>query len=117
MTAATEPPKVPPTAPEPNFGVQAAKASWVAPIIVVVLSQLSSVVQGPSPSRTVAFVVGITSLALYILGLVFGILALKKIPQYGREGIFKPAIVGIALNGFFILAGVAGAIIAIKLYK
>src|SRR5947209_1169723 len=93
------PTSYPPPGPvKPNFGMQAAKASWVAPIIAVALNFLTN---GAGPqARAVS---GFVSLGLYIVGLILGIVALAGVRKYGRKGVLVPAIVGVCINGALVL--------------
>lgn len=95
------PPPIPPPAPaQGNFGMQAAKASWIAPIVGVALNVLTN---SQTHTRAERGVIGFASFAIYILGLVFGIVALATIRKYGRKSILVPALVGVAINGFLVL--------------
>lgn len=88
----------------PTFYHQAARASWVAPIVAVVLGVLSSgaLRHGDDLAGLVtSFVTG----GLILLGLVLGVVALFGVRKYGRHGILIPACVGIAINGLIVLAG------------
>lgn len=97
------PPGYPPygyVKPSQNFGMQAAKASWVAPIVAVALNVISnSAMQG----RTEKAIIGFASLAIYLIGLVSGIIALSLVRKYGRRGILIPAIVGVCINGSLVV--------------
>lgn len=92
----------------PNLGMQAAKASWVAPIIAFALNGLTQTLPGQA-----RLVVGVASLIIYVVGLVAGITALTWMKQYGRERILVPAIVGICLNGVLVSLFLAVFIIAL----
>jgi hypothetical protein len=48
-------------------------------------------------------VVGFASFGIYILGLIFGIIALTMIRRYGRRAILVPAIIGVVINGGLVL--------------
>jgi len=86
---------------KPNLGMQAAKASWVAPITAVFLNIVSS---GPYSTALQKTIIGFTSLGIYAIGLGLGIFALMQVRRYGREGIFGPAIAGVLINGLLVLA-------------
>jgi hypothetical protein len=49
-----------------------------------------------------------------LLGVVFGIVALCGIPRHGRKGILWPALIGIALNVFILVAGVYASMTVIE---
>ncbi|MHC4087017.1 MAG: DUF4190 domain-containing protein [Planctomycetota bacterium] len=79
------------------FARQAAKASWVAPLLCLSLSYLTK-----PASRVGNMAMVIFMLSFIVAGLVFGIIALFGIRKYGRKGILKPAIAGIIVNVLFI---------------
>jgi hypothetical protein len=100
-------PLPPPVPGKPNIGMQAAKASWMAPLVGIALNLFTNMQQQSSTSGTsasgVAMVVGFTSFAIYILGLIFGIFALTRIPKFGTKGILVPAIVGVVIDGILVV--------------
>lgn len=117
------PPPLPPRAPPPvmplgysgpatallppgkiPFAQQAARASWVAPVIALGLGCLTNTArQDPShTSRTAELLIGGVNVCLILTGFVLGIVALFGIRRYGREKILAPALTGIILNGFFV---------------
>jgi uncharacterized membrane protein YeaQ/YmgE (transglycosylase-associated protein family) len=49
-------------------------------------------------------VIGIFVLALVVLGLILGVIALAITKQHQRKGIFGKAIIGICLNGFLLVS-------------
>jgi hypothetical protein len=85
---------------KPNQGMQAAKASWMAPIVGVFLNLASS---GAFATAQQKAIIGFSSLAIYAIGLILGIFALSKIQRYGRDGILAPAIIGVVINGILVL--------------
>jgi hypothetical protein len=88
---------MPPLA-KPNLGMQAAKASWMAPVIAIGLNVLTTTMDGQS-----RMIIGFASFALYILGLCMGIAALWMMRKYGRRGILIPGIIGVVINGGLVL--------------
>jgi hypothetical protein len=86
------------------FAIQAAKASWVAPLITIVLgvaarsATANSSEISPGTMRTIWLVTGGLSLLIVVAGLVLGILALFGIKKHGIKGILFPSIVGILLS-------------------
>jgi lipopolysaccharide export LptBFGC system permease protein LptF len=91
-------PTPPNTIPPPQataFAHQAAKVSWVCPIIVFVLVPLG----GQVAARVI---IELIALLLIIVGLVFGVIALSGIRKHGSKGILAPAIVGIIINGLLL---------------
>jgi hypothetical protein len=86
-----------------NFGTRAARASWIAPLVAVVLN-CCTVVSGFRNSRESNLIVGYASYAIYIFGLIAGIVALTKLGRYGSKGILIPALIGVAINGLLVVA-------------
>src|ERR1700722_539075 len=83
-----------PTQPA-TFAHQAAKLSWVCPIIVFVLVTFG----GHIGSRVI---IELIALLLIVVGLIFGIVALFGISRHGSRGILAPAIVGMIINGLLL---------------
>ena len=81
---------------------EAARASWMAPLIVIIVNYAIKNA-GLSASTARALVIGLVSLLLYLAGLVFAIYALSQVRIVGRAGVLAPAIVGLILNGLFLL--------------
>ena len=94
MTSAV--PKTPPSRAQ-----QAAKASWMAPLIVVIFNYVLKSSLQRTGSRSLVIVV--VSLVIYIAGLLLAIYALSQVKTAGRKGVLTPAIVGLLLNGLFLL--------------
>ena len=89
-------PKAPPSRPQ-----QAAKASWMAPLIVVIFNFVLKNSLQRTGSRVLVIVV--VSLVIYIAGLLLAIYALSQVKTAGRKGVLAPAIAGLLLNGLFLL--------------
>jgi hypothetical protein len=82
-----------PTPPKTtSFSHQAAKLSWVCPIIIFVLLMFSRQIGA-------RVLIELVSLLLIVVGFVFGVVALFGIRTHGKSGILAPAIVGIVING------------------
>jgi hypothetical protein len=94
----------PPINPErANKFQQMALGSWLAPIIAIVINVMLIMSQGSKPTgaNPAQMVIG----PLFILGgLALGIVALFGIRNHGAKRILAPAIVGISLNIFLIIA-------------
>jgi hypothetical protein len=85
-----------PTPPKTaSFPHQAAKLSWVCPIIVFLLLMFSRQIGA-------RVIIELVALLLIVVGLIFGIVALFGISKHGTKGILAPAIVGIILNGLLL---------------
>jgi hypothetical protein len=72
-----------------------AKLTWQLWAIAVVIIALTRGLSIKVPAETIA-------LLLICLGFFLGIVMLAMIPKYGAKGILKPALAGIALNGFLL---------------
>ena len=90
-----------PKAP-PSRAQQAAKASWMAPLIVIIFNFVLKS-GGLSASTSRSRVIAVVSLVIYIAGLLLAIYALSQVGTAGRKGVLAPAIVGLLLNGLFLL--------------
>jgi hypothetical protein len=84
------------------LAVQAAKGSWIAPLLALGVSMFGSkLIDGPA-ARDVAGVLILTVLSLCALGVVLGIAALCGVKRYGARGIVVPAVIGLLLSGGFL---------------
>src|SRR6266540_5369836 len=84
-----------PTPPKTSFSHQAAKLSWVCPILVFVLLMFSRQIGARA-------IIELVSLLLIVVGFVFGVVALFGIRTHGKGGILAPAIVGVIINGLLL---------------
>jgi hypothetical protein len=78
-----------------TFAHQAARLSWVCPIIVFILLALG----GKAGARVI---IDRIALLFIIVGLLFGIIALFGISRDGSAGILASAFVGIIMNGLLL---------------
>src|ERR1051325_7071803 len=74
---------------------QAAKLSWVCPILVFVLLMFSRQIGA-------RVIIELVSLLLIVVGFAFGVFALFGIRTHGKSGILAPAIIGIIINVLFL---------------
>ena len=81
--------------PATSFAHQAAKLSWVCPLILVVINIFAKQVASP-------LIIDLLALLLIAVGFIFGIIALCGIPKHGPKGILGPALAGLAINGLLI---------------
>lgn len=82
-----------------NWGQSAAKASWFAPLLTVMLQSVATLIPLHESQRQL---LGLAGGALILFGLAAGIFALVSIYSYGWRGILIPAILGLLINGAFL---------------
>jgi hypothetical protein len=98
------------TAPAvPNFGTRAARASWMAPLVALLLLVITFRLLY---DHVVSF--GLVTLigggVFWITGLVSGVVAIATMQRYGRDRVQRPAIIGLCMTvamlllAFFIAA-------------
>jgi ABC-type glycerol-3-phosphate transport system permease component len=73
----------------------------MAPLIVVIFNYVIKSSLQRTGSRSLVIVV--VSLVIYVAGLLLAIYALSQVKTAGRKGVLAPAIVGLLLNGLFLL--------------
>ena len=100
-----------PSAKKP-FAFQAAQASLLAPVFSIGVSIFVNG-GGSQLSPTVRIITGSVCILFFLLGFIFGIIALAGVRRYGKKGIFGRAIAGICINGILI----AVMIISIPMMK
>ena len=81
--------------PAKSIAHQAAKASWLCPIVLILLLSLGRNVAD-------AVILDLIALFLMVVGLLLGIAAVIGISKYGAKGILAPAICGILINGLLL---------------
>src|ERR1700693_4730404 len=86
----------------PSRAQQAAKASWLAPLIVIIFNFVIKNASLPA-SQARSLVIAVVSLLLYLGGLGLAIYALSQVRSAGRKGVLAPALAGLVLNGLFLL--------------
>jgi len=79
---------------EKGFPHQAARASWICPLLFIVIMMFGSRVG----SQMILDLIG---LAMICVGIVLAIIAFCGIPRYGARGLLAQAISGVLLNGLF----------------
>jgi hypothetical protein len=95
-----------PTLPKPaSFSQQAAKLSWVCPIILFGLLAFSRQMGAP-------LIIDLVALLFIVAGLAFGVIALFGIPRHGAKGILVSAIAGLVINGLLLFIFVSNFIAA-----
>lgn len=94
--------------PKPNsFAHQAAKASWIIGVVVVFLG-FGKRIAG------LGLALDLVTLLVVVVGLVLGTVALFGIRKYGPKGILANALVGIAINGLFLLIFLTNFLAAVR---
>jgi len=93
--SATNPLQMDTPPPAKPFAYQAAKLSWVCPLILVVINIFAKQVASP-------LIIDLLALVLIAVGFVFGIIALCGIPRHGPRGILGHALAGLVINGLLI---------------
>jgi ABC-type transport system involved in multi-copper enzyme maturation permease subunit len=74
----------------------------MAPLIVIIFNFVLK--SGSlSPSRSRSLVIAGFSLVFYVGGLLLAIYALSQVRSAGKKGVLAPALVGLVLNGLFLL--------------
>ena len=103
------------------FARQAAKASWLAPFIAIVMGFFGNALANSNPdgpsSRTVSLVVGALALIIVLAGLILGVLALFGIKKHGARGILVPAIVGIVLSSGYLYLLISAILIVRRIVE
>jgi hypothetical protein len=82
---------------ESKVGQQIAKASWVAPIMALLLGMCTGSLR--NSDRSVGMFMGLFNLGLILLGFVLAIVALSNIKRWGRTGVLGNAIGGLVVSG------------------
>ena len=100
MTRYIPPPKrVPLTPAKPDMYEQAARASWMAPLIAFVFSFLARAgLSQQKEAAAILAVVGFLSFTIIALGFGFAIYALLGVKKRGPERVLAPAIAGLVFN-------------------
>jgi hypothetical protein len=83
---------------------QAARASWAAPIMAVVVLTLTASLRARIP--IVALTLFVAVVVVFVGGLALGAFAVSGIRVHGREGIAGNAFVGVGLSGVMLVLSV-----------
>ena len=83
--------------------VQAAKASWLAPLIAIIVNFL---VGRNAEDRSVIILVGVFAVLMIVVGLVFALWAIVGAFSKGPRRILFPASIGLIINGFLVYSAV-----------
>lgn len=91
------------TKPEkPPLHVQAAKASWLAPLLSIVGMTIGKSRTSAAAGDPSGVILDILVLVFCLIGLASGIVALSGLRKHGRAGILTPALVGTAISAIFL---------------
>ena len=85
-----------------NFPQQAAKASWIIPLLALGMMVISNSVMKSPGAQLNPLILGGFIVLLFLVGILLGIISLCGIKKYGKQGILAPAITGIVLNLVFL---------------
>ena len=111
-SAAAPPPLPLPATARPrlktNAFAQAAKGSWIICVVVLLLNSFGKRMVG------LEVVLDLVAFAGIVVGLTLGVVALFGIRKYGTKGILANALVGIVLNGLFLLIFVTNFLAAVR---
>ena len=88
----------------PSFFHQAAKASWVAPLVALLLGFCTLDFRRQPENREAALVIGVVNVLLIVAGAGLAVAALFGVGKHGTAGILGPAIVGLVINGFLVFS-------------
>lgn len=105
------------------FAYQAAKASWLAPLIAFGLGFFVNLtMQGDertnlATKQVVVLVSGALGVAIVLIGLVFALYALFNVGKYGAKGLVVPAVVGLLLCAGYLFLLVSAVQVAREVAK
>ena len=85
-----------------SFSKQAAKASWIIPLLALGMMAIGNSAMKSSGSSIGPLILGGVVILLFIAGIILGVISLYGIKKYGKKGLLAPAIIGILLNGGFL---------------
>jgi hypothetical protein len=85
-----------------SFTKQAAKASWIIPLICLGVMAIGNSVFKSSGSPYGSLILGGVVILLFIIGIIFGIIGIFGVRQHGPKSTIVPSVIGIILNGAFI---------------
>ena len=84
------------------FPQQAAKASWIIPLLALGIMIISNSVMKSPDAQLNPLILGGFIVLLFLVGIILGIISLFGIKKYGKQGILAPAITGILMNLVFL---------------
>jgi len=99
----SEPPPLP-----PPFAKQAARASWMAPLVALLVGFVATTFMRQQDvdqdlSRVASAVIAGVAILLGFAGLISGFIGLSGIPKHGAKGLLIPSALGILLSSAYLL--------------
>ena len=88
----------------PSFFHQAAKASWVAPLVALLLGFCTLDFRRQPGNKDAALAIGVVNVLLIVAGAGLAVAALFGVGKHGTAGILGPAILGLLINGFLVFS-------------
>jgi hypothetical protein len=95
---------LPPPEETTSAARQMARASWMAPLVAIFFSFLSTLSGDGRGGRGGGYLAAGLIFLIILLGFTFGVIALIRMKRHGPRGILAPAIVGLCLNGLILAA-------------
>jgi hypothetical protein len=110
MTRYVPPPKrTAPASDKADWYQQAARASWMAPIIAILFNCMGRAgLSNQKDAGTALMAVSVINGLIIVLGFLFGAYALTGVKKRGPEGVLAPAIGGLILNALVIALALGG---------
>ena len=87
-----------PTPITPNFGMRAAKVSWLASLAALLAFAIAVFASARRSLFDSWMLVECVAAVPWIIGLVSGVVALAALRRHGRKRILRPALIGLFLN-------------------
>jgi hypothetical protein len=84
-----------------NFFKQAAKASWICPLLVLGMGYFTQDAFKSAQFHYGPIILSFFIIFMFMVGIVAGIVALFGVKHHGKTGILIPAIIGLLLNILF----------------
>lgn len=81
------------------FTVQAAKASWIVPLLCIAMHMFLFSTETSSPESKKIF--AIISFFMFFVGLILGIIGMTGVSKHGASRTVVPGLIGLLLNGLF----------------
>ena len=99
------------------FSKQAAKASWVLPLITLAIMAFSSSILKNASSPFTSLLIGGIIILFFLSGIIFSIAGIFGIKKHGSKRILIPSIIGFILNFGFLFLLLFIAFMAFQKYQ